>query len=406
MQTETWSGGFPVSSQCGEGTGSPSPPPRPSAGGRPRRTADRGRLPDPAQELPEDRLTPEELRIICDGVKRLSQGLTRERELAGARYMDDPTLLGAYLLFYWPVSYAQARATMAELPARPDCVLDLGSGPGPMAFAAIDAGARTVLAADRSAAALELARQLALEAEESLGTREWSPERPLPEGQFDLITLGHVLNELHGKDVALRASLVSRVMQRLRPGGTLLAIEPALRETARALLEVRDALVAKGHAVRAPCLFHGPCPALAKPGDWCHAERAWREPPLIQAIARGASLHKEALKMAYLLAAPLGEAWPVLPEQRLFRIVSEPLEGKGRQRLMGCGPEGRVGLALQDKHRTATNERFFTLTRGDVIAVSDTEARGDGVSLTERSTVALVARAGSAVPPTAPPSPR
>ena len=94
-------------------------------------------------------LTPDEVREVAAGVKQLSLGLTRERQLAGARYMDDPKLLGAYLLFYWPVSYAQARATLSELTTRPRAVLDLGSGPGPMAFAAMDAGASTVTAADR-----------------------------------------------------------------------------------------------------------------------------------------------------------------------------------------------------------------------------------------------------------------
>ena len=75
------------------------------------------------------------------------------------------------------------------------------------------------------------------------------------------------------------------------------------------------------------------------------------------------------------MLAPKGEAWPELPAGRLFRIVSEPLEGKGRQRYIGCGPEGRVGLALQEKHRTEKNERFFNLHRGDVSA-TDTEAEG------------------------------
>src|SRR4051812_35179225 len=75
---------------------------------------------------PTDRLTPQEVREVGAAVKTLSHGLTRERALAGARYMDDPRLLGAYLLFYWPVSYAQARQAMGELSARPRSTLDLG----------------------------------------------------------------------------------------------------------------------------------------------------------------------------------------------------------------------------------------------------------------------------------------
>ncbi|MEN9799451.1 MAG: hypothetical protein RL653_3147 [Pseudomonadota bacterium] len=355
---------------------------------------------------PEDRLLPQEVKEVAAGIRHLSLGLTRERELAGAKYMDDPKLLGAYLLFYWPVSYAQGRQVFGELQRKPRRVLDLGSGPGPLAFAAQDAGAAEVTAADRSRPALELARALAAEAGEALATREWDPHKGTgaPDGQFDAISLGHVLNELHGTGpdaVARRAALCEQLLQKVKPGGSLVLIEPALRDTTRALLEVRDVLVGKGFAVRAPCLFRGPsCPALHKPSDWCHADRAWQPPAVLDELARAASLHKESLKMAYLVLAPAGEAWPELPAGRHFRVVSEQLEGKGRARYMACGPEGRVGLALQQKHETKDNRAFFFLRRGDVLGLDVTEPRGDGLALDDRSHVKVVAPAGR--PPPAP----
>jgi SAM-dependent methyltransferase len=357
---------------------------------------------------PETRLTPQELKEVGAGVKQLSLGLTRERKLAGARYMDDPKLLGAYLLFYWPVSYAQAREAFGELPQRPRSVLDLGSGPGPVGFAALDAGGRELTLADRSKPALALARALAAEAGEALATREWDPTRktPLPEGKYELVTMGHVLNELYGSGeeaVKPRAALLEQVLAQVKPGGSLVVLEPALRETSRLLLRVRDVMVEKGYALRAPCLYRGACPALVKESDWCHAERAWPMPRVVEEIARAAGLHKESLKMSYLVLAPRGEGWPEPRPERLFRIVSEPLEGKGRQRYIGCGPEGRVGLALQEKHRTERNERFFKLHRGDVIAVTHTEPKGDGLSLDDRSEVRVLAPAGRAVPPAPPP---
>lgn len=366
-------------------------------GGKPQQGRhQRGRFDE--DELPEDNLTRDELREVGAGVKQLSLGLTRNRELAGAKYMDDPKLLGAYLLFYWPVSYAQARSTLSELTTRPRSVMDLGSGPGPIAFAALDAGATTVVAADRSKPALDLARALALEAGEGIATREWSPEKPLPDGKFDLITMGHVVNELFNGQIAPRAELLERILERVNPKGSLVVIEPALRDTSRALLQVRDALVSRGYAVRAPCLFRGNCPALVKESDWCHAERAWRMPGLVEDLARTAGLHKDSLKMSYLVLAPKGEAWATPPAGTLFRIVSEPLEGKGRRRFMGCGPDGRVGLAMQEKHESETNRLFFKISRGDVIRITDTEERGDGRALTEKSTVEVVASAGKPVP--------
>ena len=62
---------------------------------------------------------------------------------------------------------------------------------------------------------------------------------------------------------------------------------------------------------------------------------------------------------------------------------------------MGCGPEGRVGLALQEKHRTAANRAFSRLARGDVVAVDGTEPRGDGLALVEGSSVRKVVAGGA-----------
>lgn len=354
---------------------------------------------------PADRLTPAELREVGAAVRRLSLGLTRERELAGARYMDDPRLLGAYLLFYWPVSYAQGRHALRELARKPRTVLDLGSGPAPLALAAVDHGAAEVTAADRSLPALEMARAIAAQAGEGLKVRRWDglwEGGEPPEGTYDLVTLGHVVNELWaGEEGAIlrRADLIERLLQRVKPKGSLLVVEPALRETSRGLLQVRDLLVARGYAIRSPCLYRGACPALLKEGDWCHAERPWQPPRLVQEIAKVAGLHKEALKMSYLLVAPKGEDWPELqPGRRIFRIVSEPLQSKGRLRYMGCGPEGRVGLALQEKHVSERNRIFERLERGDVVAVIGTEEKGDGLALGPTSEVELVAPAGKPLP--------
>jgi hypothetical protein len=66
---------------------------------------------------------------------------------------------------------------------------------------------------------------------------------------------------------------------------------------------------------------------------------------------------------------------------------------------MGCGPEGRVGLSLQEKHVGDANRRFESLLRGDVVEVTGAEPRGDGIALGEGSTVKVVAPAGRPVPP-------
>jgi ribosomal protein RSM22 (predicted rRNA methylase) len=350
-----------------------------------------------AEASPERSLSSAELNEVVAGVKQLSLGLTRERKLVGQNYMDNPKLLGAYLLFYWPVSYAQAASIFQELDGLPKSVLDLGCGPGPMTFAAIDAGARLATAADRSARALELARSLSVRAGIALSTRSWTPAQPIPEGAFDLIVMGHALNELFDGDIVKRSDFIEKLSERLTPQGTVVLIEPALKDTTRALLQVRDTLVARGFAVKAPCFFRGPCPALVKPTDWCHAERQWTVPPLVDQIAHAAQLHKSSVKMSYLMLSRRDVAWKEAPQGNVFRIVSEPLEGKGRLRYMGCGAAGRTGLALQTKHENENNRTFMNLQRGDVIRVSTPEEKGDGLALDDTSTVERIAWPGQRV---------
>lgn len=346
---------------------------------------------------PTDTVTPRELKSIARGVQRLSAGFTSERELIGRSYFDDPALLGAYLLFYWQLSYAQGRALLGELPPLRGAVLDLGSGPSPFAFAALDSGAPSAVAADRSRAALGVARALAQQRSAPLTTREWKHSATLPDGTYQLIVAGHFLNELTHLGAPARAEFLVKVAEKLEVGGTLLIVEPALRETSRDLLRVRDILVGAGFAIRAPCFFRGNCPALTKPSDWCHAERDWEVPPLVHAIARAAGLHKSALKMSYLAVASPGEVWAAAPEGTVFRVVSEQLAGKGRARIIGCGPSGRRPLSLQHKHETAGNREFLNLARGDVVKLEGVRASGDGLVLEPTSSVQVVHRAGERV---------
>jgi hypothetical protein len=355
------------------------------------------------KEGPSNRPLPDEFREIVSGVKTLSAGLTGKRRLVGKGYMDDPALLGAYLMFYWPVSYAQARYAMGHLSSRPRSVLDLGSGPAPMSFASLDHGAGDVVVADRSERALRLATELAGEAGEPLAVRRWNPLKGegFPEGEYDLIVMGHLLNELWvgvPDEFERIAGLIEKAFSCMRKGGHLMIVEPALLLTSRRLLRIRDMLVERGYPLIAPCLFRNECPALKREGNTCHTDRAWDPPSIVRDIARGAGLHKDALKMSFLIIGHKGTKWPQLTEGRVFRIVSEILESNKRLRLVGCGPDGRIGLSIQEKDFTEGNRVFLRLQRGDVIKVTGAEERESGIALTEGSRISILARAGRPLP--------
>ena len=332
---------------------------------------------------------------VARSIGTLSGGLTRDRALVGERYLADADLLGAYLLFYWPVSYGQASSVLGELRHRPlGRVLDVGAGPMPMGIAALDAGATAVHAIDRVDQALTLGRSL-VASDGRVSTSTWDPQRgdALPAGPFDTIIAGHVFNELHlgGKANDRRAALVGMLLSRCSDGGRLVIIEPALRDTSRALLALRDLVASQGVVIHAPCLVQTPCPALMRPTDWCHAERAWTPPAAFTALAELAKLHKERLKFSYLVLSRDAHA----PQHgaELFRIVSEPMPQKGKTILFGCGPAGRHPLVRRDRDANERNADFDELERGDLIRAAPLETRGDGLRIVEGSTVERVAHA-------------
>src|SRR5690606_10611774 len=151
-------------------------------------------------------------------------------------------------------------------------LLDLGAGCGAMSFGALelaarrgvplsvtaidrDQGALAILAAALPAAARALGVALTLEvAASSLAEAGFSP------GGYDLVTAGSLFNELAA---ASHLRLALGALDALAPNGTVIIIEPALRETARALHRLRDDLIGRGGHVVAPCTrTEAPCPML------------------------------------------------------------------------------------------------------------------------------------------------
>jgi hypothetical protein len=189
-----------------------------------------------------------------------------------------------------------------------------------------------------------------------------------------------VLNELHTKEppatrITVRARKVQVWCNRLlADDGTLILIEPALRETSRELLAVRDQVVAAGLVVAAPCLWIGACPALRRERDWCH------DTALRANVTGPAAL----VDFSYLVLRAHGD--PVT-DPTLFRIVSAPLAEKGRLRLYGCGPAGRQPLVRLRRHESETNGAFAELERGDLARIARTTFARDGLRVTPETVV-------------------
>jgi len=346
----------------------------------------------------------------------LQRGLTGGRDLIGSSYMDERRRLASYLLFYWPVSYAQTSAMLkmarvsgarSKTGERSSArVLDLGSGPGPCSIAAADylGAERTVIVAcDQSSLALESAGRLAASSGYPLEPIPgWNAlKSPLPDGPFDLIVIGHMLNELWADDddrLDRRHELLESALSRLKPSGALLFLEPALLKTAREAIALRDMLAASGHAILAPCLRAGPCPALVSEGQTCHSDFIWDVPPVVRELSQRTGLGKDLVKTTAFVvgtSAPLyavdvadssssvGRSWAdSVGGKSEYRVVSDPMVNKaGRIRYLICGEDGRFPLSGKRGESFPAEKAFFTLKRSDRIVINSPIRRETGLAL-------------------------
>jgi ribosomal protein RSM22 (predicted rRNA methylase) len=310
--------------------------------------------------------------------------------LAGEFYFSDPVMFGAYLLYFWPVSYVQARLALAALPNRPTSVLDLGGGAGPLLAAAYDSGIRELRLADRSRKALQWAEELFKEMPVKLTCVPWDPVRQsdVPHGgkTYSLISFQHVLNELwqdQPEAHARRLTLLQRAATCLQTEGQLLILEPALKETSQATLALRDALITSGLTPVYPCTHAQPCPAL-KADDSCHAEGLWEPPELVRDLLRRAGLHKTWLKMTTLVMKRASET--VRQDSQEVLVVDEPRREKTKKIVVSvCGAQGRMELALSPREATEEQRFLFKVKPGERLRVPSQISSHDRIELNSES---------------------
>jgi len=337
---------------------------------------------------------------LAQAVTELSHLFTKARTALPTKYLDEATRRAGYLAYFLPVNLAKVQMLLNELPYnvlrepadKPLHVLDVGSGPGTGALAVLDwlyeqriPRAVEIVAVDQSQPALHDAERLwgeytrttgvksatLITTKADLNRRRWLEDLRTrrPDG-FDLIVAANVLNEV-GDDSAHRATFVGNLLGLLPPHGSLIVVEPALRDTSRGLLHVRDVLLAERVCtVYSPCLHEKPCPALVKAEDWCHEERSWSPPAIVKAIDREVGFIKDALKFSYVILRKDGKT--IASRRRdVHRVVSELREMKGEKRAWLCNEAGRSEVGRQDRLRSESNAAFDHWHRGAIVRISE-----------------------------------
>jgi len=238
------------------------------------------------------RLSPDLPPDLKAGLDRLAHGMSRkaiaERAAAqsrnyraggGSQRIATADDVLAYALTRLPATYAATAAVLnaigETLPTfRPRSMLDVGAGPGTVAFAAAVAFETLVdiRLIDGNAGLRELALMLMNEADREV-LRQAAGGQSYQHGDAvmllagtqpaDLVVASYVACEI-------RPDALTRFTQLLweATAGALVIIEPGTPQGYGRVLRMRNELIATGAHLAAPCPHGNPCPL--RPPDWCH----------------------------------------------------------------------------------------------------------------------------------------
>ncbi|GHJ21586.1 rRNA methyltransferase [Streptomyces albus] len=287
------------------------------------------------------------LAALVDGLPARQASAAVERLIAhyrgetptGAPVLRNRADAVAYAAYRMPATFAAASAALGALAERapgwrPGDHLDIGGGTGAAVWAAAGVweGPRTTTVLDWAESALDLGRELAGRVPDVAGTgwQRGSLRGGAPRlAPADLVTVSYVLGELEPAD---RAAVVEAAAGAARDAVVL--VEPGTPDGYLRIREARDALLAAGLTVLAPCPHDGTCPVVVGQ-DWCHfAVRVARSS--LHRQVKGGELAYEDEKYSYVAAVrhPLGDG------PAASRVVRRPQQRKGQVLLDLCVREG------------------------------------------------------------------
>ncbi len=344
--------------------------------------------------------TEKDVLFFAEGALDLSDAFTVGRKNLPRNYFNRKEARSAYLLYFTLTNFAKVTKCLWEADrltsfraAHDDIkILDLGSGPGTAALACsafLKDRRAFITGVDQNGEILKDARALFSAAKNPNHKFETITEsiRPsfiggrLREKRFNLIVAANILNEI-GPAAEQQALCQTLIDRHLEDDGILIVIDPALQNTTRALMEVRDNLNAE---ILSPCTHQKPCPMFAhNRRDWCHFYLEWNCPEIIRKVDRLLEIRHDYLKMAYLILQKKRSASETEKDSTLWRVVSSPLSSKGKCEFVLCG-EGRLRrICRLDRDQSDKNRSFGGIKRGDVLKVSfshDRIGRNDSLSV-------------------------
>jgi ribosomal protein RSM22 (predicted rRNA methylase) len=281
----------------------------------------------------------------------------------GSFHLSNDLKALAYLATRLPATYGAIRDSLDKLlqvypSLKPKSLLDLGSGPGTVMWAARDTwpDLATVTLVEGSIAIRQQGEKLSSKLDMPKITwlsADLSNNRLyLPEA--DLVTLAYVLNELEPET---QEKLITQVWNLTKQ--VLLIVEPGSTSGWERLMRLRKLLLNKGANILAPCPHGFDCPL--KLPNWCHFNTRIERSSLHRK-AKQAELAWEDEKYAYLAFSrtPLTSTHA--------RILASPQARSGLITFKLCTQEGSIAEQTFSKRDGAVFKALRRKNWGDSLS--------------------------------------
>ncbi|MBP1850708.1 small ribosomal subunit Rsm22 family protein [Rhizobium halophytocola] len=321
-------------------------------------------LPAPLRAAVDRMLDGIALETLTKAGARLSDRYRREVR-DGRLHIDDVLAAKAYLATRLPATFAAVRAALEMVAdASPDfsprTLIDAGSGPGTVLWAAADCwddleSARMIEASD---AIRDLGETLSTHAAVDVEWLKADVTLSLPSlAPADLVTLSYVLDEVPQASIA---PIVTQLWA--LTSHTLVIIEPGTTAGWQRILAARRLLVEAGAHLVAPCPHAADCPIVTP--DWCHFSRRVAR-SRVHRLAKQAEVPWEDEKYIFIAASRHAAEPPAA------RVLAPPRASSGVARLKLCRADGTA------------REQTFSRRDGDVFKQARRADWGDGLNLAE-----------------------
>jgi len=342
----------------------------------------------------------EELR---ENLFQLSHVFTHKRTSVKEEF--DERFEKAYLAFFSPLSYLKTRCVLKEMfsflhPVKNMRILDIGAGQGAGSLASFDLlkelgkKPEEIVCIDRRSPSCNILEGLNLPHEyrimdvEDFGIRKMK--------NFDLILIINSLTEAYGFDVDFLWRKISLIFdQILSENGILVIIEPALKDSTRCLMKIRDIFVKerKDRSIIAPCILINECPMLKvkSRNEWCHFSIKWKPARFMEIINRELKREIDLPKFSYLTILKGKFSFP---ENYVDagRVVSNLRIEKGKKRFFLCKDEKYMPFERLDRDASEKNAMVDEISKGDIVKVNEKscEMKGRNLRIKKETSVEIL----------------